>query len=607
MPSNSTALSRRKSVLATTASCYHVLGISRDASVEEVRAAFFRKALAAHPDNGGSDAAFRDVVLALETLSDAPQRAQHDAHYFVGIGSTPGRPTWPLEEGRAKSACSGRRENVAATPDFSAMPPSRTMASVVHAAARIRAAQKNITRSMHFEKNALLLRLRQLLNDLPRDRRRAVFLDSFSEWQRLALERWMVAERASLVVPPATAALTSSVQFPGVPELLRSVANAIKEAEPSVPALVRPILETVSSNRAAAAPPAKRNRCCVQGVTRVLRKGGRYRYYYASTTLAGLRLITRTNRELSMVLQFHVALLTIKQRTCSGIGKFEARFCTAVGSTLTELGLDAKCIGLKFRVILRPLWAETHLRSRSYNVPSGLEAGLVAWRCLTNARGDVSRGRHNVMRVVAPAELDLAWSRLRHEYLGVMVQAGCSQEPVSARLDQLERKRQAGQERQAQRWNQVRMVEEDNRQQRSACVVSERIMHCPCQVRQVEMGNLQMRREGPAATAGIARTERSIKRLLVLWTRADARCASTFEHLERIGPEVPRCGHEPYAGDGVGGRFAVSSGAPDSTSFSAKRRRDVWGIARCSTADVACLGTTNVGPAKMADARVPDN
>lgn len=55
-------------------SMHGVLGVARGASSAEIRAAYKRRALATHPDQGGSDEAFRAVQHAYETLSAKQRR-----------------------------------------------------------------------------------------------------------------------------------------------------------------------------------------------------------------------------------------------------------------------------------------------------------------------------------------------------------------------------------------------------------------------------------------------------------------------------------------------------------------------------------------------------
>jgi hypothetical protein len=52
---------------------HEILGVQRSAGPEEIRAAYRRAAKKAHPDQGGSNEAFRRVQLAAETLLEAAQ------------------------------------------------------------------------------------------------------------------------------------------------------------------------------------------------------------------------------------------------------------------------------------------------------------------------------------------------------------------------------------------------------------------------------------------------------------------------------------------------------------------------------------------------------
>jgi curved DNA-binding protein CbpA len=58
---------------------YAVLDLKPDASFEEVKRAFKRRALAVHPDKGGSAEAFNAVCVALEVLQDPIRRSRYDS------------------------------------------------------------------------------------------------------------------------------------------------------------------------------------------------------------------------------------------------------------------------------------------------------------------------------------------------------------------------------------------------------------------------------------------------------------------------------------------------------------------------------------------------
>jgi curved DNA-binding protein CbpA len=70
------------------ASHYAVLRLSPAATAEEVRAAYHARALACHPDKGGSAAAFQAVQRAWEALGSAQQRASYDAELAAGARAT---------------------------------------------------------------------------------------------------------------------------------------------------------------------------------------------------------------------------------------------------------------------------------------------------------------------------------------------------------------------------------------------------------------------------------------------------------------------------------------------------------------------------------------
>lgn len=61
-------------------SLYIVLGVTADASDDEIKAAYRQRALALHPDRTGADGApFRELQAAYEILSDPARRRAYDA------------------------------------------------------------------------------------------------------------------------------------------------------------------------------------------------------------------------------------------------------------------------------------------------------------------------------------------------------------------------------------------------------------------------------------------------------------------------------------------------------------------------------------------------
>lgn len=68
---------------------YEVLGVSRDATTEEIRRAYRKKARDLHPDYAGpaSEEAFKEVSQAYEVLSDSQKRERYDLGGGPGMGN----------------------------------------------------------------------------------------------------------------------------------------------------------------------------------------------------------------------------------------------------------------------------------------------------------------------------------------------------------------------------------------------------------------------------------------------------------------------------------------------------------------------------------------
>lgn len=88
--------------MAAAKNYYDILGVSRNATQEEIKKAFRKQARKHHPDAGGSEERFKEINEAYEVLSDPEKRKQYDqfGQYFggnvpPGAGAPGGSAGWP--------------------------------------------------------------------------------------------------------------------------------------------------------------------------------------------------------------------------------------------------------------------------------------------------------------------------------------------------------------------------------------------------------------------------------------------------------------------------------------------------------------------------------
>lgn len=88
---------------------YETLGVKKDASADEIKKAFRKKAVQMHPDKGGDEKKFKEVNEAYEVLKDKEKRQRYDQFGHAGVGGNSGAGGNPFE---GFSGFGGNAQNV---------------------------------------------------------------------------------------------------------------------------------------------------------------------------------------------------------------------------------------------------------------------------------------------------------------------------------------------------------------------------------------------------------------------------------------------------------------------------------------------------------------
>ena len=190
-------------------SLYDVLLVDQNATLEEIKLAFKRRALQVHPDKGGSKEEFHLVYQALETLGDPAARQKYDhslATTKTGPASHASHAPYPKEKKRKRegkpahpaTSCKAETKTRNKTPikkstTFAGKAPSKPpRATATPAEPQSKQTSTAMPTEPQSKQTKLLMKIRDLLKRLPREVRNDVITNQLSQKQRVLLEKFMV-------------------------------------------------------------------------------------------------------------------------------------------------------------------------------------------------------------------------------------------------------------------------------------------------------------------------------------------------------------------------------------------------------------------------------
>ena len=346
--------------MALTQSFYDALLVGQDATLDEIKQAFKKRALQVHPDKGGSKKAFHLVYAALETLADPEARRKYDHGLAVSLSGNV-QPTSGRGGRKKASKCGQPTEPKQARSKQKARNSTKGADGI--------AGSKPAPAAPQSAESKLLTKIFDLLKQLPRDVRNDVISKEFSQKQRLILEKWIVdassAAQGGKQVGPVTVATQNSAGSSGMIGK-RSMKEMIHDTDITDAGSCNDLaVEAASKCSVASKTPARRSKVHrirnkkekkkrVRNACGSLHKNtaGRDPSYSGRICFDSVELSTRYT-DLQTALEFLVILTSVKQRMQDAAGQalnFEERLHASLVSSATEHGRNLTDLGIRFAV-----------------------------------------------------------------------------------------------------------------------------------------------------------------------------------------------------------------------------------------------------------------
>ena len=527
-------------------SLYDALLVDQNATLDEIKLAFKKRALQVHPDKGGSKEAFHLVYQALETLADPEARKKYDHSLYIReSGNMPRqRPgdvlgkktaTWKHCHPTAKEAQSKRR---APNPKGKSRRPRGNTGS------------EPSPQAPQSKQTKLLIKIRDLLKQLPRDVRNDAISNDFSQKQRLILEKWMVDSSSQAHSATEAAPLTlagqessaSSVQETTEDRIYRrDVANgggcnvvAVLVygkvgrvcAATEMPAAKRPAMAKLRDKKNDA---KKRVRSGCGSLHKCY--AAKCPSYAARICFDNVELFTRYS-DLQTALEHLVILTSVKQKVQDGTGlpaNFEERLQTALMSSAQEHGKQIEDLKVRFAVHQRAgifIGHHSMLKSpcvRNVEALRKLRDLLDPFRAYAKKHLQGAK----IFWQYSPAHVEHAWERFQQAVADAWKVAGADSTLVMKTVRAGHAATANSRTKALQSWERQHMAKEDKNKHRPRSLRDRNTKYLECRER------LRMARQDKNEHRPRGLREKSSASCLELWEREQMAMQDRSRHCPR--------------------------------------------------------------------------
>mmetsp|Transcript_12566 Transcript_12566/g.28102 ORF Transcript_12566/g.28102 Transcript_12566/m.28102 type:complete len:445 (-) Transcript_12566:12-1346(-) len=363
----------------------------------------------------------------------------------------------PVESKAPQNSCLDRGRAISSKESSNRQPPGRRASaqSILPAKSAARMAGINFCR------------MQKLLELLPRDRRRHAIQHLLSEEQRLLLEQWMLSKQQLLKSKAGKPSMPQAA-----PQQKRRHATCSEELN----------MRTAQSPRGHRRWDSCCESCITAGSRRAPRPAGIHKHtgsfkpqgisVSASTSIGMIRLRSKAGKDVSLAHGYLLVLCTIKRFVEESTKPaFEDRFKDGVSRALQACHVeDASELGLRFHLDVHVTWFRMSLKTRAFKIPSELDAGLLAWRRIEDARMELPK-RGNLIWAMPPTEILTASDRLCTAYLAVMAEGCADLARVVAHVEKLRKEQFQKHEKMLEVWNQTMMSKEDSASRLQAAAI----------------------------------------------------------------------------------------------------------------------------------------